>query len=535
MTMPLRPRAFETRVRAFLGTTRAGATAIAAAAVTVMTVGAAALITDHLWLVDQRDVLKTATEAATIAATLEMDRQRASNPSISDDALERALKRVARRYVKVNLAHLPPERLQRAKKTLKIAIDADGRQRTVTVTAKADLGGTLLSRALPLFDDLKGPKKTVAKATVVSERPPVEVVLAIDVTSSMNSSYGGSGVTRLDAVRRAAALMVGILHPSDYDRVAVGVVPWTSFVRLDKPSARDWKRNDWAVYPKKRRYPEPYSCRGSGCPPTPVVDTLPPSSEKWLGCLAGERLIAGAGPAQPPPPTAAGLFKRRPDHSPFAQVYFPADWGTAYRCLTDAEKPSGFYGQQCYEGTSQSPQAGCKSNPTILPLSTERGTIDNAIESLDYGGGVTYSALGVLWAQRLLEHRWRKVWGGSVHPLNPGAPNNNGVRKAIVLLTDGEDTWCGMGNAACENSPFGISRTEACALAKEQGTEIFIVAVMSPNYISQNLADTLRACSSETDNPDGTYVFINNTNPADLDAAFDNIANQLVTLRKASG
>ena len=52
----------------FLRDTRAGATALAAAAVTVMTVGAAALISNYVWLVDQRDVLKSASDAGAVAA-----------------------------------------------------------------------------------------------------------------------------------------------------------------------------------------------------------------------------------------------------------------------------------------------------------------------------------------------------------------------------------------------------------------------------------------------------------------------------------
>ena len=71
-----------TTVRRFLHDTRAGATALVAAVVTVMSVGATALIADHAWLVDQRDVLKTATDAGSVATTLEMIRQLALQPNI---------------------------------------------------------------------------------------------------------------------------------------------------------------------------------------------------------------------------------------------------------------------------------------------------------------------------------------------------------------------------------------------------------------------------------------------------------------------
>ena len=47
-------------LRRFLGETRAAATGIAAVRLTGMTIGGAALVSDHAWLVDQRDVLEAA-------------------------------------------------------------------------------------------------------------------------------------------------------------------------------------------------------------------------------------------------------------------------------------------------------------------------------------------------------------------------------------------------------------------------------------------------------------------------------------------
>ena len=91
-------------MRRFVRDTRAGATAIAAAAVTVMTVGGAALISDHAWLVDQRDVLKTAADAAGIAATLEMTRL--AGEAHTDDELKEVLKPIVLRYILLNLEHL---------------------------------------------------------------------------------------------------------------------------------------------------------------------------------------------------------------------------------------------------------------------------------------------------------------------------------------------------------------------------------------------------------------------------------------------
>ena len=169
----------------FAHDTRAAVGIVAALLTGGITAGAAlALIVDHVWLYDQRDVLKTAAEAASFAATHELG----NNPGASDDDLEA----VARRYVVINLAHLPSERLTKAKDTLKIFLDDSGRaQGTVNVTATANLGGTLFSRYLPLLGNYEGPGAIQVKAGVDSNSKPAEVVLAIDISHLDGIQPGG--------------------------------------------------------------------------------------------------------------------------------------------------------------------------------------------------------------------------------------------------------------------------------------------------------------------------------------------------------
>ena len=52
----------------------------------------------------------------------------------------------------------------------------------------------------------------------------------------------------------------------------------------------------------------------------------------------------------------------------------------------------------------------------IQPLSTDRALVEQAIGALEPVGTGTYSTLGVLWAQRLLQHSWKDVWEGTSHP-----------------------------------------------------------------------------------------------------------------------
>ena len=545
-----------TLIGRFLRGTRAGATAIAAATVTVMTVGGLALIVDHVWLVDQRDTLKSATDAAGIAATLEMARLLDQNSDISDSQLIDTLQTVAKRYIQINLSYLPADRFARATSTLEVEVTPDRDLRTVDVTAKADLGGTLLSKHIS-FLSVAAEKIRLRRVKVqaVAEQivHPIEVVLAIDISQSMEYCVSGRSnrctdaeAMRISIVKRAASKLVDILDPSADNQIAIGVVPWHMVVRLDDSARDEWTRNGWADYPKSRHYSATYSCgRRRSCPAPAADHDLPsPAPQEWQGCLDEHRLERVSGQASLLP--AVDLLET-PAQRPFAQAFFPAPYGTGYECLADPV-PSGYALNFCYDSSSadlmqssaprqqtqQPPQYGCGDTlPTILPLTSGRARIDAAIDELDAVGKLTYSALGVLWGQRLLEHGWKSVWGDPVHPVD--RDTNKETRKALVLLTDGDDTYCDLGSGqkrSCEDSAAGVDRVEACAAAKAAGTEIFVIAAMHPQLVSDHLAETLRACSSETQDSEGTYVFLNSSTPENLEAAFADIANQLSAVRR---
>lgn len=524
----------------FLRDVRGGATGIVAGAVTVMSVGATAFIVDHNWLVDQRDVLKRASDAAAVAATIELKRL---PPSTTDDALHDALLRVAQNYVTLNLQYLQGERLERAKESLSVEVTPHRSLSTVDVVARADLGGTLFSKHLPLAGNYSGPEEIATVAKVESLTNAVEVVLAIDVSTSMerdlrgNVRPAGHTDSRMEIVKQAAATLVDTLNPHDENRVAVGVVPWQIVVRLDEDARHTWTANGWAQYPQSRRYAAAYACRPQGsCTTLDEVQSLASDpDEAWHGCLDEHRISGGRAAL---PPTDADLIAL-PSESAFAQAFAPALWGTAYQCL-GPPLPSNYYYQICYDEVSAAavdriaaaPQRDCGNGVSaIQPLTSDRTVIDTAIDDLTPVGRYTYSTLGILWGQRLLSHSWKTVWGGNVHPVDPASEVNAGTRKAIVLLTDGEDNQCGA-DPSCSNSGLGISRATACSEAKAAGIEIFVVAAMAPRHVSSALETALRACSSEADNSDGTYAFVNNSDAQGLEAAFTDIAQQLQVVRR---
>ena len=55
---------------------------------------------------------------------------------------------------------------------------------------------------------------------------------------------------------------------------------------------------------------------------------------------------------------------------------------------------------------------------------------------------------------------------------------------------------------------------------------------MAPSKVADDFGGSLTACSSAAENPDGTYVFLNNATKDSLETAFADIASQLRTVRR---
>lgn len=163
---------------------------------------------------------------------------------------------------------------------------------------------------------------------------------------------------------------------------------------------------------------------------------------------------------------------------------------------------------------------------TVVEPSTSAAVVRSAIDDLRLRGGGTYSAGGMRAAMDLL------------------APVPEQIHKAIVLLTDGEDNlWRPGGTHVCGtydhdsrrwvfdfDDPRCLGpRREACADAKADGIEVFVVVAMAPEHVSGRLERELRACAT-TDAE--SHVFLNNATPADLAEAFQRIGKQLTPLRR---
>ena len=429
---------FSTSVRRFLRGTGAGATAIAALAVTVMTVGGSAVLGDRVWLVDQRDTLKSAANAASIAATLGMNRLLAADPTLSDEDLKDRLEGIIRHYIELNLAHFPAARLARAKETLEIEIIIDRAASRVEVAAEADLGGTVFARVLPLLGGSTGPGTMRASAAVECASTAIEVVLALDVTASMharldNSLPHGGENRRLNGVIKAAKGLVQELRAScDGQTVAVGIVPWDKTVRV--PDAATWREstNNWVTMGPNRTGTIPADW--AGCVEDRAHDANPLDS----AALAVATSMSLDLPASSPFPVFIYPDSRNYSVTPMANSIRAAFPNLPDRVENGLVANLEARRDNDWDRRGRGGNYNCTST-AMLPLTTNLDTVDarlDAIKINNVTGGGTMAHLGVTWGRRMLAHSWREVWGDSdsVHPINSA---DREVTKILILLTDG--------------------------------------------------------------------------------------------------
>jgi len=199
-------------------------------------------------------------------------------------------------------------------------------------------------------------------------------------------------------------------------------------------------------------------------------------------------------------------------------------------------------------GSSRSANIGCIRQPMTyffdLGDSTQTNKLRQAIIDLhpaDDTWADTDASLGILWALRMLDPRWRVPWGSQTPSTVPSAFLNNPdgtpnlaqrglpTRKIIILLTDGQnglggaertdilpETWTAYGDTRNANS-LGISSTNlsrsdttrylnirelrVCELAKNLGVEVytigFTLSAISSVTVRNEVQTTLNNCASK--------------------------------------
>ena len=374
------------------------------------------------------------------------------------------------------------------------------------------------------------------------------------MANSLAGGYLAAGHrdSRMEIVKRAALDLLDVLgaaaaNTGDNAQLAIGVVPWHHMVRLGATARTKWKDSDWATFPTEHDYPHPPDGKGPAAPAHPVRQTLPAQGalgsrcRAWQGCLESRASGVARPRSRRPTRSSCGFFSPVPSYSaPSWYVSFGCQnyrdgearrngWRSA-ACYDWSRMTHQTDYNKCYGGRAYSGSGGPDQDPTAgrlfgdgrdpPPHHGARGGEDGGAGTRP-ALGATNSSLAVTWAERLLTPEWRETWGGETHPMAPRG-GTDAEEGWLVLLTDGEDNHPDTGAADAR-------RSAACNRDQGRGGAGVHDRGDAPE---RALGGQLRACSSQSDDPGGTYAFVNNATREKLAQAFREIGRQLVVMRR---
>ena len=363
-----------------------------------------------------------------------------------------------------------------------------------------------------------------ASATAISQSSGLEVAMVLDNTGSMKG-------WPIQSVATSASTLVNILYgsgPQDtIPNLWVSVVPFTAEVNIGNTHA------SWLA---------PGSYLASAY-----------STAGWRGCVMarvknGNDFTDATPAAAPFTPYlwASTLGKYKVGLTP---IMGDNDWSATN--ITEQNQTN------LPDNTAVGPNLGCTAQP-ILPETTSRATVLQAVgqSTATFRGG-TFINLGLQAGWWTLSPNWQGLWGLTGMPLAYNTPH---MRKVIVLMTDGNNTWYdwpggapGVGPAPWVNdgdtdySGYGrlnqnlignalntqanatttmnLRMSQMCTTIKQQGITIYTILFNHDGGISTDTQALFSACATTP----GDY-FLSATG-ADLQNAFSQIGGQLSNLR----
>ena len=521
----------------FLRDVRGGAVGVPSVLMTLMCFGGTAMVSDHIALVHNRNVLRAAAASGTLVAT---QRMTSFDDTDTDEEVEAALKPVVRRFI---LANLPEKNRDKVDLEITLTLDRDAGLADVRVTA--ELGGAIVGRnfwgeIITRITTGSGAERIVA---------PVDLVLAIDVTGSMNSSIikGESGTfleanRRINVVREAAMVLISGLYDQEGDTryVSVGLVPFNTTVNVGST------RSGWV------------SDLGTG------HKVVPAGFGSWGPCVEHRK-------------GGLDLTLDTPSQEPFTAwfypstlTYRPAEREALVQAVGTVRGENDWSADTAHEGYANSPNYGCPQDE-IIPLTNDRDRMEQAIQNLQpWRGGGTMIHLGAVWGRRLLAEEWRDAWGLSAQGFNVGK------RRALVLLTDGLNDaydyhktypgnyragdfvrtsfnhvseYTGYGRAGSgtveeghrantrisdvtnDTDEIDILDTllaDACQNAKDDGITVFTVSAVPHGHTQEErLREMLVSCATTED-----HAFVENSEPDRMKEAFRKIGEMVAWTRR---
>ncbi len=430
-------------------------------------------------------------------------------------------------------ANYPPSELGTAG-----AIDVKFVGDNINVTLEGSVPTTFMELAnIPSID--------VGVETVVTRRQRnIELALVLDTTGSM----GQSG--KMSAMQNAAKKMVETLYngQATSDTLNVSVVPFAAAVNV----GTDKKVKDW-VDDKAKSNIATEDYNSNSAKTFDLYKDLADykSSWAWAGCVrerdGDDYELTDATPSTG---TSASLFapylapdEADDDHDEgddYSNSYIEDD-----DCGTNKENKRKAMKCQAYIGKYNKPKKDSyrASGPnwncppqSITALTNTKSTVTTAIDALQPSGSTVIPA-GLLWGWRVLS---------PTAPFTEGKAYDEEERiKAIVLLTDGENSVSGGNNGKNKSNynAFGYARKghlgkksgsgaedeldskllTVCSNVKAKGILIYTIGFK----VDSDTQDLLQSCATEDD------MFFNSPTNDQLASIFQDIAQGLGDLRIA--
>lgn len=464
--------------------------------------------------------LRAELQSATDAAALA-----GGSPFIKDSERERIAKRAFKREFRSVGKVMAPATVKVVLKDSTIRIEARSKMRTS-------------------FIQILGAKSLAVDVSSVASFDFIapEIALVLDVSGSMNAPMGAS--RRLDALKSAA----------------------TNLIDTVDANAKAAKRPKYAVVPFNMTV-------NVGAANAGFVDgTAHPlfASDPWAGCVferrGDNRFLDRYAPGATDGSGKWVAYVSPPEPNRTGACINASDGGNdGYRSVQ--LNPPG-----SYEVATPGPNYNCVRH-AITPLSEDADKVRDAIRALTAEGNMgTIIAPGVSWGMRSLTES---------APFTEADPAGSGVRKIMVVITDGELTteaeygtrWGCEGDTntttpyafnpadfgldgapltkfgardelspygyILDSDPFGTSPVgwsdvskdlidisiEACDEAKKEKIEVFTIAASDGAGPGTKVYDLLKDCASSEDK------FFYASDPATLDAAFKSIADEVISVR----
>lgn len=351
---------------------------------------------------------------------------------------------------------------------------------------------------------------TVSAANQVTRQTAyLDVVLSIDLSTSMNESAGGT--SRIAAARTAATTLVNILFGDSEtkDLLKIGLVPWTAKVNVT------YNGVPWSGYTTKTgTFKNPMTGTNQSTIYKPInspVWLLNQPNSSWKGCVYARftdnnNSADDADTVLGEPSGSYGSWKG------YKPIFSEGEWVSGSSRCSDAP-----------------PNEDCTPCYTrgITKLTNTKQTLLTAINQLTVNSnGTSYTniAQGLYWA-------WHAIT--PEEPFNEADANPQGKRiQAIVLLTDGYNTgWYGdayrraFGSNTSARPQLNARLTTIATNIKAAGIKIY--AIQFGDAPDQQQIDLMKGVASD---PDSSYYFYA-PNATALSAVFTEVANGLSELR----